>query len=91
MHFNGRPEQKKIVLNSFQHGKWEKELYIDWPAFGVGQSFIIVVTVLHNGYKFKINKIEPQVIFPHRIPFNNVRKVNFGGPAGTWTSFTRST
>ena len=90
LHFNGRPKQKKIVLNSFRKGKWEKEMYIDWPGLRVGQSFVIVVTVNYNGYKFSINKVHPKLIFPHRIAFKNVRRVAFGGPAGTWSSITRS-
>lgn len=90
LHFNGRPKQKKIVLNSYISGKWQKEMSLDWPGLRPGQSFVIVVEVLYNGYKFTINKEKPTLIYPHRIAFKNVRRVAFGGPAGTWNLVTRS-
>ena len=91
LHFNGRPKKKVIVLNSFRGGKWEKEIRFPWPDVKVGQSMIILVTVGPKGYTFQFNNDHIKgVLFPHRIPFDRVRSVKFNGPAGTWTSISRS-
>ena len=62
LHFNGRPKDYKIVLNSATPKgdklHWNKELYLAWPgSFTVGDKFDIVVVVEDGHFRFKVSQI----------------------------------
>ena len=60
LYIEGRPKDYKIVLNSATPKKdklqWGKETYLPWgSSFVVGDSFVIVVSIEQNFFRFKVS------------------------------------
>uniref|UniRef100_A0A674IGF1 Galectin n=1 Tax=Terrapene triunguis TaxID=2587831 RepID=A0A674IGF1_9SAUR len=69
LHFNPRFDSgDKIVLNSFQQGKWAKEEHKHDMPFHKGQHFEMVFNITPEGYRFR-----------HRIPPERVQVVDVDG------------
>nr|XP_056703570.1 galectin-4 [Euleptes europaea] len=77
-HFNPRFKgHDKVVLNTFQGGKWGKEEHKKMP-FKLGQHFEIVFIITSEHYQIMVNK-NPFCEYSHRIPVERVQEVNVDG------------
>ncbi|XP_042295046.1 galectin-4-like isoform X2 [Sceloporus undulatus] len=78
LHFNPRFDGKdKIVLNTFQAGKWGKEEHQSMP-FHKDQHFEIIFIVNNDGYQILVNR-NPFCNYQHRIPPERVEVVSADG------------
>uniref|UniRef100_A0A8C3I1T3 Galectin n=1 Tax=Chrysemys picta bellii TaxID=8478 RepID=A0A8C3I1T3_CHRPI len=79
LHFNPRFDSgDKIVLNSFQRGKWAKEEHKHDMPFHKGQHFEMVFNITPEGYRITVNGA-PCYEFRHRIPPEQVQVVDVDG------------
>uniref|UniRef100_A0A674IH71 Galectin n=1 Tax=Terrapene triunguis TaxID=2587831 RepID=A0A674IH71_9SAUR len=79
LHFNPRFDSgDKIVLNSFQQGKWAKEEHKHDMPFHKGQHFEMVFNITPEGYRITVNGA-PCYEFRHRIPPERVQVVDVDG------------
>ncbi|CAM4689819.1 unnamed protein product [Caretta caretta] len=79
LHFNPRFDSgDKIVLNSFQQGKWAKEEHEHNMPFHEGEPFELLFTITPEGYQIMVNRT-PCCEFRHRIPPERVQVVEADG------------
>nr|XP_028597906.1 galectin-4 [Podarcis muralis] len=78
LHFNPRFDGKdKVVLNTFQGGKWGKEEHHSMPL-QKGSHFEVIIVVNPDGYQILVNR-NPFCTFGHRIPPERVQAVQANG------------
>ncbi|EMP27836.1 Galectin-4 [Chelonia mydas] len=79
LHFNPRFDSgDKIVLNSFQQGKWAKEEHKHNMPFHKGEPFELLFTITPEAYQIMVNRT-PCYDFRHRIPPEHVQVVDVDG------------
>ncbi|KAI4878427.1 hypothetical protein NFI96_016455, partial [Prochilodus magdalenae] len=69
---------KKVALNSFRNGKWEKEESVSDKPFTPGTPFALFVVFKPDGYEVNLNGTE-LCKFKHRIPMDKVSVLNIHG------------
>ncbi|XP_070620655.1 galectin-6-like [Erythrolamprus reginae] len=78
VHFNPRFDgNDKIVLNTFQDGKWDTEEHQQMP-FHKGKHFEIIFTVRDEEYQILVNT-NPVFSYKHKMPPQSVKVVTIGG------------
>lgn len=78
LHFNPRFDGKdKVILNTFQGGKWGKEEHKGMPL-KLGEHFEVVFIVTGDRYQIRVNG-DAFCEFMHRIPPERVMEVNADG------------
>ncbi|XP_062996019.1 galectin-4-like [Elgaria multicarinata webbii] len=78
LHFNPRFDGKdKVVLNTFERGKWGREEVHSMPLHK-GKQFEIIFVVNNDGYQLMVNR-NPFCNFGHRIPPERVQVVSADG------------
>ncbi|XP_070592620.1 galectin-6-like [Erythrolamprus reginae] len=76
-HFKIYFNWEKMVLNTFQAGKWGHEEHHEIP-FQKGDEFEVIFIVKETKYEILVNK-KPFCIYMHRIPPQNVKVINVKG------------
>ncbi|XP_060549791.1 uncharacterized protein LOC117677719 isoform X2 [Pantherophis guttatus] len=77
-HFNPRFSWwNKVVLNSFESGRWRKEEKRKMP-FRKGEHFKVIFMVTEAGYQILVNR-KQFYVFRHRIPPQSVRFIKVFG------------
>ncbi|XP_013914489.1 PREDICTED: galectin-4-like [Thamnophis sirtalis] len=77
LHFNPRFNQKKVVLNTFQSGRWGREEGHQMP-FQKSEPFELIFNVTEAGYQILVNKT-PFCTYKHRIPPQSVKAIYVKG------------
>ena len=99
LHFNPRPEQGKIVLNTATKHmtgkkathKWGREMYFHWPDhFKKGDEWALVLTIDHRWFEFEINGHKEKQHYNHRMKYEDITAVQIGGPTDTVDMMARS-
>uniref|UniRef100_A0A8C6Y419 Galectin n=1 Tax=Naja naja TaxID=35670 RepID=A0A8C6Y419_NAJNA len=76
-HFNPRFFMDKLVLNSFQAGRWGDE-QVERMPFREGEHFEVIFIVTETRYQILVNR-KLLYVFRHRIPPQGVRLIRVGG------------
>ncbi|KAJ8280296.1 hypothetical protein GJAV_G00052880 [Gymnothorax javanicus] len=79
LHFNPRFQPHEVVvLNSFQHGRWQREERVGEMPFRRGESFELVIIVTSKGYQVIVNGRRFHM-FKHRIAVERVSALKIAG------------
>ncbi|XP_023223799.1 galectin-4-like isoform X1 [Centruroides sculpturatus] len=79
LHFNPRFEQRVVVRNSYENGRWQNEEIEPYSLpFTVGKDFVILFLVEQNHFKIAVNG-RHYTEFKHRLPYQTIDKLNIEG------------